>query len=176
MPGRLRGKLVHILETVYPRIKERLWRFLFSLTRNPDLAEDIFQAAFEKTIPAVQAGRLNETTVVPYLFQVARNEYLNYLRKTRRETGLAVDPEAPAAQADQSARIQLMIGAFLERSDLDERRRDVLRLRLLGELAADDIAAVLKTSRRTVYRELRAGLDALKSEFERAGITPEDLR
>lgn len=166
---------MHILEKVYPEIKDRLWRFLYSLTRNPDLAEDFFQAAFEKTIPAVQAGRLDESSVVPYLFSVARNEFLNYLRKTKRETPIDSGPESAAPAPDQSDRIQQVILSFLEGSGLAERRRDVLRLRLLGELSADEIAAALDTSRRTVYRELTAGLDQLRGVFEAAGITPEDL-
>lgn len=166
---------MQILEAVYPRIKDRLWRFLYSLTRNADLAEDLFQAAFEKTIPAVEAGRLDEQSVIPYLFQVARNEFLNSIRKTRRETALAYDPEVPSAPEDQSGRIQAVIAKFLEKPELADRIRDVLRLRLLGELNADEIAAALDTSRRTVYRDLQAGLEQLKGAFEAEGITPEDL-
>lgn len=166
---------MHILEKVYPEIRDRLWRFIYSLTRNPDLAEDFFQAAFEKTIPAVQAGRLDESSVVPYLFQVARNEFLNYLRKTKRETPLEGRPESAAGPEDQSDRIQQVILDFLAGAELEERRREVLRMRLLGELGADDIALALDTSRRTVYRELKAGLEQLKAAFEAVGITPGDL-
>lgn len=166
------------IEEVYRDVRDRLWSYINSIVRDRDASEDIFQRAWLKVLPAISKKGLNRESLVPYLFGIARNECMDHFRRRTRELRalekIVTPQETPAA--DESAAIRDAIDACLNNATLTESRREMLRLRLLGQLSMDEIASILKLSRSTAYRELEAGLQFLGAALEKAGIGREILQ
>ena len=123
----------------------------------------------------------------PYLFRAAYNHFVDVYRKgtTERKTVDRLKVEQPAAaefkplprdnQAAMSARIREIVEDALASDDLDDRRRDIARMRLLGRATMEDITTGLKVSRSTAYRELERALVFVRGKLKEAGLTPEEL-
>ncbi len=76
------------IEELYMLYKRDIYQYLLSLTRHPSLAEDLLQETFVRAMTSVQqfSGR---STVKTWLFSIARNAWLETLRK--REHALHPD-------------------------------------------------------------------------------------
>ena len=67
-----------------------LRRFALSLSRKPDLADDLVQITVERAI-AGQAGFDRQARLEPWLFRIMRNAWIDMTRR-QRSAGTQVDP------------------------------------------------------------------------------------
>ena len=144
------------------RHQDRLFRYLLRLVGDEAVAEDTFQQTWLQV--AERIGRYDRSRpFAPWLFAVARNLALDYLRRRRPESlEEQPEPEAPATPAadpfaravarQQGARLA---DAVAELAPLD---REVLSLRFEEDLAlaalAERLAVPLPTAKARLYRAL----------------------
>lgn len=143
------------------RHQDRLFRYLWRLTGDETVAEDVFQQTWLQVAERVSrydGGR----PFAPWLFTVARNLALDHLRRTRPDSlddveepaapGLAGDPLALASAAERKERLSRALGQL---GPLD---REVLTLRFEDDLPLPELAAVLAvpvpTAKARLYRAL----------------------
>lgn len=182
-------KLTVEFKHIFFEVKDKLWNYLLSITGDPDLADDIFQSTFLKVIPVYNRGSIRNEAVKAYLFRTAYNEFISTVRKNKSERNrfsrmaeqfiIEEDPDAKAADPyyrDQSEKILEILVLAINDPKLPDRQRDLLQLRLFGQLSVDEIVTVLQVSRRTVYRDLKTALDFLQQYYKEQGLTPEDLQ
>jgi RNA polymerase sigma-70 factor (ECF subfamily) len=90
------------------------------------------------------AGRIRQPTVKSYLFTIARNAYIDLLRRAARHTQL--DENMPAGQIsaqtqmEQSAEVREVLAALQQLPEMD---RAVLLMRALDEMPYEEIAETL---------------------------------
>jgi RNA polymerase sigma-70 factor (ECF subfamily) len=120
-------------------------RFTLFLCGDPALAEDIVSETFIRLWNA--RARLDLRTVRAYLFTIARNLFLQGLRRRRATTGLDeqwVDPRpGPEEQASSRAELRSVLAAL---QSLPETDRAALLMRANDGLAYEDIARALGVS------------------------------
>lgn len=76
---RLRNREPAAFDAVYDAFNGRLYTFLLRLSRRRDVAEDLLEEAWLRLV--THAPRLNANTRLgPWLFTVARNLYVSYVR------------------------------------------------------------------------------------------------
>jgi RNA polymerase sigma-70 factor (ECF subfamily) len=76
---RLRGGDQKAFDAVYDAFNQRLFTFLLRLARRRDVAEDLLEETWLRLVK--HAHRLNEDTRLgPWLFTVARNLHVSYVR------------------------------------------------------------------------------------------------
>jgi RNA polymerase sigma-70 factor (ECF subfamily) len=130
------------LEALYRQHAPAVLRFACGLTGDRSLAEDIVSETFVRLLSGAQ--HIETRTARAYLFAIARNLFLNGLRRRRREVLLEEDTPAPtddpAGALDDRARLALVVRA-LDR--LPEHERAALLLRVDHDLPYEDIAAAL---------------------------------
>lgn len=68
------------IEKLYEKYRQDVYRYLLSLTRDTDAAEDLLSECFLIAIRKLPFFR-GESTVKTWLFGIARNCWLQYLRK-----------------------------------------------------------------------------------------------
>jgi len=137
-------------------------RFALWLTRDPHAAEDLVSETFVRAWTA--GGPIREATVRAYLFTIARNLYLQRLRRGRREVvGLGdVEPRDPAPGPHTLAERASDIADALARVDaLPPAERDALLLRAVHELPYDAIAVALGVSLTAVKARIHRARRAL---------------
>jgi RNA polymerase sigma-70 factor, ECF subfamily len=174
----LRERDMELLADLVERSQRRLVRYLLYLTGRRDYAEDLAQ---ETWIRVLQRGSQynGRQRFDPWLFAIARNLAIDYLRKKRkavqtaslpddRDEILLVSSSGPspfeaAAQSEDAIRLagQLQI--------LSPLYREALLLRFQEDLSLAEIAHGLSAPVTTVTSRIYRGLAALRSAFEEGG-------
>lgn len=129
----------------YKRYAPEVFRFALYLSGERGEAEDITSETFVRVWAS--PTRLEMPTVKSYLFTIARNLFLQGLRKRSRQVVLT--PELPDSKPGLQAQIELQseLRAVLARlQKLPEIDRAALLLRTLDELPYEEIARVLGIS------------------------------
>jgi RNA polymerase sigma-70 factor (ECF subfamily) len=177
----LRERDMELLADLVERCQHRLVRYLLYLTGRREYAEDLAQ---ETWIRVLQRGSQynGRQRFDPWLFAIARNLAIDYLRKKRkavqtdslpddRDEILLVSSSGPcpfeaAARSEDAIRLagQLQI--------LSPLYREALLLRFQEDLSLAEIAQVLGAPVTTVTSRIYRGLAALRSAFEEGGDSP----
>lgn len=160
-----RGDVAAFSELV-ARHQDRIYRFLVRLTRSPDDARDLTQETFIHAWEALERWR-PEARLTTWLFQIARNQALDLLRRSQRAEFVALDDDgdalpcpAPTPEAALETR-QRIHGLERALARLPTEHREILLLREIEALPYEEIATVLGIGLGTVKSRLaraRAGL------------------
>ena len=163
------------LEAVMAEYHHRLYRFLVRLTQDPAAAEDLFQQTWLRVIEKI--GRYDSRRhFTPWLFSVARNLAIDYLRK-RRESSLDVKEETGASPIDRLAAggsdpleqlLEFERGAMLASAiaKLPVIHREVLTLRFEEDMKLDQIAEVAGIPLSTVKSRLLRAMEGLRGRLQ----------
>lgn len=158
------------LEELYRRYRGAVQQYLRQLCGSDDLAEELAQETFLKASVGLLGFR-GECSPATWLFRIARNAYLDHLRRpsaTRIDTDelLAIPDEAhyndPArryAAGEQRSLIALAL------AQLPEKQRSVLLLRDNEGLAYAEIADVLGISLSAVKVNLFRARNAFRAAY-----------
>jgi RNA polymerase sigma-70 factor (ECF subfamily) len=92
---RLRGGDVEALAALMERYQHRLYRYLLRLLREPATAEDVFQQTWIKVMERIRSFDPNYS-FESWLFTVARNLAIDYLRRYRPES---IDDPLPSGDS-----------------------------------------------------------------------------
>ena len=126
-------------EALYANYSRDIYRFALYLCGNPAEAEDIASETFARAWNA--SGKIRAATVKSYLFTIARNCYLEGLRRGTRQTRLdeTMPDSAADPYADAQCRIELdrVLGVLQQMPEVD---RTVLLLRVQEEMSYQAIA------------------------------------
>lgn len=137
---------------LYRRYGPALRRKCERMLGNRDDAEDVVQALF---VDLLRRGR--EDVDLPYLYRAATTRCLNLLRDaSRRRALLARQGEDVLAPARERLAERLVSADLLARlaANLDRRSLEILSLHCQDGLSQEEVAKLLKISRRTVGKRL----------------------
>jgi len=88
------------LGTLFERHHRGVYQFCLQMTRNPESAEDVVQEVFMNVLRKARTFR-HDGTFKAWLFNIARNATLGYLRKNRRHALMVpLDDHTGAALVD----------------------------------------------------------------------------
>ncbi len=172
---RLRKGDPEVLVSLLERYQHRLYRFLMRMVHDSATAEDLFQQTWLRV--AENARRYDPNRPLePWLFSIARNAAIDYLRRTRPESLdeplPSGDTRAEMLPGAQPGAVEVMMGR--QRSsriaealgELTPIYCEVVTLRFEEEMKLEEIAEVLKIPLSTVKTRLRRALDALRGKLE----------
>lgn len=123
------------LEYLYETYRSDVYRYLLGLTRDPDLAEDLLSDTFCTALTALDSFR-GDGSVKSWLLTIARNKWLDYLRKRSPIsdvdlTELYIADTAPGPE--QRAIFREAAERALELLEQEEQRtRIVVKMRIEG--------------------------------------------
>lgn len=128
--------------SLYSRYAPDVFRFALHLAGNRADAEDVTSETFVRAWASSEAIRA--ATVKGYLFTIARNLYLQGLRKTKRHVELADDLRDPRPGPLARAEHDSEIGAALEgMRALSEIDRTALLMKAVEGMPYEEIARAL---------------------------------
>lgn len=158
------------LEQLYRDHYTPLLRYLERMCGSPELAEELVQETFIKAYIGLLTFR-GECSITTWLFRIARNLYLNSLRrpspssiKTDQllaipDNGKSQDPAYQADLREQRNQISLLL------AQLPERQRSVLLLRDVEGLSYLEIAGILDISLSAVKVSLFRARNSFRNAF-----------
>ncbi|MBK7004178.1 MAG: sigma-70 family RNA polymerase sigma factor [Burkholderiales bacterium] len=167
-----RGDVAAFSELV-ARHQDRIYRFLLRLTRSHDDALELAQETFIHAWTALERWQA-QARFSTWLFQIARNQAIDLLRRTQRvdfvefDAGVA-DSLADSAPTPEEALYSTQRLRALERAlqRLPTEHREILLLREIEDLSYDEMAAVLNISLGTVKSRIARARTALLERMPR---------
>lgn len=129
-------------EEIYKLYFDRVFRFLRGLTADEDLAEEITEETFFKAMKALDSFK-GDCDVYVWLCQIAKNSYFSFVKKQDK---LLHQEDLSHIEASEEGIVKLLADkelAFKTHQalhDLKEPYKEVLSLRIFGELSFKEIA------------------------------------
>jgi RNA polymerase sigma factor (sigma-70 family) len=148
-----------------------VFRFVRSRVRSSADAEDVAQDAFLSAAEALARSAATAPPTLGWLYTVARRRLIDEARRRRIETvPLELVRDAESSGDEYGGRVASVLSSALAR--LAETQRSVVVLRLLEGLSFAEIGAQLGASEAACRVRFMRGLEQLRIEFEREGLTP----
>lgn len=147
------------MEELYRENARIVYHFLYSLCHDPQLAEDLTQETFLRAFQSLDRYNGN-CKISVWLCQIAKHLLYQYWEKSRHEIPMETEvKEETAGNADPEHQVLTKIELFQvleEMQKLPERMREVMYLRITGDLSFKEIGEILGRSenwaRVTFYR------------------------
>jgi RNA polymerase sigma-70 factor (ECF subfamily) len=151
---------------LYERHKTTIYRYCLRMLHDSNAAEDAAQETFIKMFSNIRSLQKTES-FLPWLFSIARNEVMMYLRRNRRN-GVHSDeyvwdettPYEMVASAESTEIVQQLL------QNLKSEYREVLLLREYEQLSYAQIAEITSTTESSVKSRLFKARKALTSRLK----------
>jgi RNA polymerase sigma-70 factor, ECF subfamily len=161
---------------LYTRYRGPLYRFLSRTVKDVVIGEDLYQECWNRVIDARERYQPS-AAFKTYLFQIARNLALDYLRRQRPTVSLDQnDDEDRVVQfpaSDEATMDERMIEAETHQqllaliAQLPDEQRVLVLLKAEGELSLEEMATMAGTGRETIKSRLRYALAKLRAGIKR---------
>ena len=156
---------------IYETHVDRVYRYLLSRLGQPADAEDVTAEVFIRAMKALPSYRPRGTPLMAWLYRIAHNQAVNWVktRSRRRENGL---DDVAAASSDDPEREALDRASFAEAEramdQLTPLQRQLLSLRFAGELSIAETGKIMKRSQGAVKFLQYSALQAMRRNLEQA--------
>lgn len=144
------------IEKIYEDYFETVNKYLFCLTHNNDISEELTQETFYKAVKKINTYK-GECKMSVWLCQIAKNLWYDECRKRRIITDIDSEKMQVIDTLEENviANDEKML-LYKKMQLLDEKTREVMYLRITGELSFKEIGIILNKTenwaRVTFYR------------------------
>jgi RNA polymerase sigma factor (sigma-70 family) len=155
---------------LYERYNRQLYRFLFNMTRQKELSEDMVQNIFFRMLKYPD-GFMGFGEFKTWMYHIARNAVYDHFRRVKRTPGHSeltnweerLEGEQSAdAQLEKEQEIKILETAMEKLSD---ENRELLILCRFQELKYYEIAKILNTTEGAIKVRVHRALNQLKNNY-----------
>lgn len=146
------------IEEIYKQYFKVVNKYLFCLTHNDNLAEELTQETFYRAVKKIGSFK-GDCKIQVWLCQIAKNLWYDELKKNKRYKSIEGEElELIAIEDTEKTAIQntSKLELFKKMQSLDTQTKEVMYLRLTGDLTFKEIADILNKTenwaRVTFYR------------------------
>jgi RNA polymerase sigma-70 factor (ECF subfamily) len=165
--------------------KRRIFSYIYMITRNKVLTEDIFQETFFKVIQTLKKEQYNEEgKFLPWILRIAKNLIIDHFRKVKKMPSISsvindegeetsifdIIPDNTESSKDtvESRALKKQIRSIV--NDLPKDQKEVVILRTYYDMSFKDIAEVTNVSINTSLGRMRYALINLKKILEERNV------
>jgi len=173
------------VDAYYEEMVAKYWHqissFILRRTANQQDAEDIVQEAFVHAYYALERyplERVRTLQVRPWLYKIAWNGYLNYMKRTKSPFAVSLDapdnndlllelddelqerPEAVFERGERRRELEVLV------DELPEQYREAINLYYFDELSQQEIADLLNRPLGTIKTHVHRGLRMLRKAMQ----------
>lgn len=148
------------IEEIYEQYCNTVYKYLFCLTHNEDIAEDLTQETFAIAVKEINKFKGN-CKVSVWLCQIAKHLWYKQLKKSKKNESISLEELNEEIQAHETTediicKNEEKLKLFKDIQKLDEQSKEIIYLRMVGNLSFIEIGEILgKTpnwARVTFYR------------------------
>lgn len=141
-----------------------IYRYLLGRLLQPADAEDVTAEVFIRAMQALLSYRPKGVPFIAWLFRIAHNQAINYLKKQarRRELPLLEETIISDDSEDEALRPVMLSEVSQAMGSLTDLQREVLILRFGTDLSITETAKVMNRSTQAVKFLQHSGLRALR--------------
>lgn len=168
-------------DTLLKRHQSRVFSFIYSIVRDGDIADDIFQETFVKAIVTIKQGRYNESgRFGAWLSRIAHNLIIDYYRQNKSENTVSADSgeglllnkkelsEGTVEDVLVTDQIHTDVRRLVEA--LPAAQKEVLEMRYYRDMSFKEIADATGVSINTALGRMRYAILNLRRMAEVHGI------
>lgn len=169
-------------EILIQRHQNRIYAYILMITKNKELADDLFQDTFIKVIKTMRAGSYNEEgKFLQWVMRIAHNLIIDHFRKSNR---------MPIIDNSKNENFNIFDTLIIKEKSIEEQmitdqihkdvrklieylpdeQREVLYMRHFAEMSFKDIAEVTNVSINTALGRMRYALINLRKMIEEKNI------
>lgn len=157
------------MQEIYKRYSIIVYRYLYSLTKNRALSEELMQETFYDAIKGINKFK-GECKISVWLCQIAKNKWKDYLSKSKKLNIVPINNDIETLLFEDTISESLekreeLIQLYTEIHKLDENAREVFYLRLNCEFSFREIGKILGKSEEWARITFYRGKIKLKEEF-----------
>lgn len=146
------------IEKIYEEYFKTVNKYLFCLTHNSDISEELTQETFCKAVQKINTYK-GECKISVWLCQIAKNLWYDQCRKNKKTVNIEEEllkiENTNSIEEDIISKDEKM-ELYKKMQKLDEKTREVIYLRITGELSFKEIGTILNKTenwaRVTFYR------------------------
>ena len=159
------------MKEIYNKYCKIVYKYVFCLTANEDITEEIVQETFLVAVKNINNFR-GECKVSTWLCQISKYIWYKRLKKEKLKKDVSLDEIQDELFTEETIedsflRKEEKIKLFKKIQNLDENTRNVMYLRIFGDFEYDEIAEIMnRTSNRARVIFFR-GKQKLKEEFDK---------
>jgi len=157
------------MEQIYKEHAKTVYKYLYSLTQNEDIAEELTQETFYRAVYSIKSYT-GTCKVSVWLCQIAKHIWYQELEKKskQRNQQLSENIPAPEMSPEETALFNSeKLALYKAISQLNTPMREVVFMRLTGDLSFFEIGEVLNKNetwaRVTFYRAKQKIMEVLKT-------------
>ncbi len=148
------------IEETYKEYYTTVYKYLFCLTQNKEISEDLTQETFALAVENIKKFR-GECKLSVWLCQISKHLWYKELKKKKKIANVSFEEIKEDVLYDETLEENIFLKEdklklFKDMQKLDEKSREVIYLRMVGNLSYEEIGEILgKTSnwsRVTFYR------------------------
>ena len=145
------------LEQIYKQYFETVNKYLFCLTHNSDISEELTQETFYRAVKKINTFK-GECKMSVWLCQIAKNLWYDELKKNKKLENIE---QIFLIQSEENLEENIILNEnklelYRKLQKLDKQTREVIYLRITGELSFKEIGDILNKTenwaRVTFYR------------------------
>ena len=146
------------MEQIYKQYFETVNKYLFCLTHNSDISEELTQETFYRAVKKINTFK-GDCKMSVWLCQIAKNLWYDELRKNKKFEN--IEDEMLSIQSEDKIEEKVILNEskvelYKKIQKLDKQTREVIYLRITGELSFKEIGDILNKTenwaRVTFYR------------------------
>ena len=160
------------IEEIYKEYATTVYKYLFCLTQNKDISEELTQETFASAIKDIKKFR-GECKLSVWLCQIAKHLWFKELKTSKKNISVPLEEIKDNILYEKSLEETICekeekLKLFKDMQKLDEKSKEVMYLRMIGNLSYEEIGEVLgKTgnwARVTFYRAKQKIMEENKNE------------
>jgi RNA polymerase sigma-70 factor (ECF subfamily) len=162
------------LNNLYKCHHREIFRYLLRMLRNHEASEDILQDVFERFIVYTKEKDIKEKNIRAFLYKVAHNCAINYIKKNNRNSAETIEEIAETINANDEPFKNLFMDELNNQiyrilNTFPPEYRSMFILNKESEMTYSEIAVHLGISERTVRRRIKAVVERLYVELKKSG-------
>lgn len=173
------------LSVLVKRHKRRIFSYIYLITRNKALTEDVFQETFFKVIQTLKKQQYNEEgKFLPWILRIAKNLIIDHFRKVKKMPSISFvineegeetsifdiipDNTTSSKDTEESKHFKVKIRSIV--NDLPQDQKEVVIMRTYYDMSFKEIAEVTNVSINTSLGRMRYALINLKKMLEEKNV------
>ena len=134
------------IEEMYTEYVEIVRKYLFCLTHNDDIEEELTQETFYRAIRKIDSFK-NNSKMSTWLCEIAKNLWYNELRKNKNIKNISEEEMFSIQSEDKIENMVILNDVrsnfYQKIQKLDNQMREVVYLRIIGDLSFKEIGNIL---------------------------------
>ena len=158
------------LMAIYDRYQAMIYAYAYRMVLNADAAEDCTAATFERLLAALQKGAGPKQHLKAYLFRIAHNWMVDWVRRESRQISTDFTDQAWPADdpsPDEAAAKRMNTARMMKHlQQLTPQQREVLILRFMDGFSLHETAKLLHKPVGAIKSLQKRALTRLRHEME----------